>query len=158
MPNKDLFVPYGLLEVSRGWQEVVDQSSDPNQRMQAGQEACRELERIDGFYGTNKVLVKSELAILVDREAQVPEAELSGVKFRDVLLKGWLGKATYRQIVDYGAIVWPIYSAQVLSHEQTIGTPSVDALIENPYQKANGVVREPLLLPVGFIDYAICAA
>jgi hypothetical protein len=160
MPNKDLFVPNGLLEVSKGWQEVVDQSDNLAEMMEVGEAACRELERMDGFFGTRQVIVKSQRAFMV-RDEVGPEAEeaLDGVEFRGLTLAGWLGRISYLQIVNKGAIAWPVYDARVFDHTQEIDPGASAGLpLDGWYHDRAGRVRKPLYLPVDFIDYALAAA
>jgi len=160
MPNKDLFVANGLLEVSKGWQEVVEQSYDLTKMEQAGQIACAELERMNGFYGTRKIIAKSKKAIMIRDELDLePSEPVDGVEFRDVTVSGWLGQVKYIQLVDKGTIAWPVFEARVFEHTQEVDPGASAGLpLEGWYQDQTGRVRKPLYLPVGFIDYALAAA
>lgn len=140
----------GLLAASLAWQEVIDSLPSPEERIEAGRVACDSLRSIDGFRGSRRVIAQSELAFIIGDE---PEAA-SGIQYREVLLKGWLGHVVYADMMSYGALTWPIYDAQVLRE------PKVEPLAAPTATQADRQTdgsRRPVYMPVGFIDYVLCA-
>jgi hypothetical protein len=160
MANKELFVPRGILDVSKGWQEVVNQASSHEEMQKAAGEACRELERMNGFSGSRNIYVKSRRAIMVRDELEPePDEEVEGVEFRNVTLAGWLGRISYIEFIGRGSIAWPVYDALVLEHKQEAKPRASEGLpLEGWYQDSTDRMRKPLYLPVDFIDVALAAA
>lgn len=147
-------MPEGLLETSLGWQEVVNAAQTPEDKAAAGAEACAALNRMDGFYGTRKLLVKSSLAIIAGDTTAESQA-VTGIKYRDIVAKGWLGRIAYVRLLDYGAIAWPLGDATILK-EPEIEIPEDLQPIAELFPQTDGT-RRPIYMPVGFIDLALCA-
>jgi hypothetical protein len=155
MTNTDIYAPEGLLETSLAWQEVIDSIDAPEDKDAMGVEACAALNRMDGFYGVRKIVVKSSLAVIMadpSPENQVP----TGVKYRDISAKGWLGKVAYMGLRGYDTLAWPLRSATILNEPES-DVPEEMQPIADLYPQTDGTLR-PVYLPVGFIDVVICAA
>lgn len=159
MPKPELFVPDGLLEVCKGWQEIVDLEATREAKDAAGLHASELLWHEKGFRGTRKVIVKGDMAWMLD-DAK-PEED-PGVNFRGLTVAGWLGRITYVRIEDFGSLTWPIYTARVFTHDQEVRAPQsteqLEKALQADYQTTSGTVRKPLHFPVNFVDYALCAA
>lgn len=153
MSKNELFIADDLLKACQGWQEVIDSVGTPEEKIAASQMACASLRSIKGFRGTRKVIVQSELALVL----KDPPQEEVAIKYRDVTAKGWLGQIVYVDMVGYNAISWPLYDTQMF-REPEIETPDERNLAPGAgYGRTSGSSR-PIYLPVGFIDYALLAA
>lgn len=155
MANKDLLIPNGLLETCQAWQEVVDSVAAPEEKEIVALDACRSVRSIDGYFGVKKVIVKSDVAIILADDQPVEEAE--GIQYREITAKGMLGRVTYVNMLGYGAIAWSLYDAAIL-FEPKIHIPDGGLPLGDEQPPQTDRTSRPLYLPVSFIDYALCAA
>lgn len=152
MPNH-IFLPDNLLDVCRGWQEVVDAEPTTKAKVVAAEEAVASVQSVDGFRGTQKIIVKSDLALLIK-----DEQEEIGISYRDITAKGWLGKVVSVRVPGYVALAWSLYDACVLDEPDIDATANFRELIRGNLRHQTDGTRRPIILPVGFINYALCAA
>ena len=157
MTNKDVFIADILLKASLGWQELVDHAPTLKAKQAAGQEACIALAGINGYFGTRKILVKSETALMFSDGYQ--EGDLwSAIQFRGLLAKGWLGRVNYVSMNGHGTLTWPIYDAQVINTEEVEICTDDELPPDDEHRLPTDRIRRPIHFPVGVIDYALCAA
>lgn len=157
MANTEIFVANNLLDASLGWQEVVDYAPTPAAKQETAQEACLALGRIAGYYGTRNVLVKSEAALML-RDTPDDEALWAAIQFQEIIAKGWLGKINYLVLNGHGTLTWPLYDAQVINTEEVEIATDDELPPTDVHYLPTDKIRRPLYIPVGMIDYALCAA
>lgn len=160
MATDQLFLATNLLETCRGWQEVISSIPDKEGKDAAGQHALSTIRSHD-FHGENTVVVKTDLALMMEDGSSQEEMLWPIQEFSNLRLMGHLGKVAYLSFPDQGLISWRLVDARVVDPlpEPTIVDDMNDDSLEFPYYlPVERKVRRSIYLPVSMIDYALPAS
>ncbi|MEI7683146.1 MAG: hypothetical protein WCJ24_02495 [Candidatus Saccharibacteria bacterium] len=158
MINNEFFVPRNLLETCQGWQEVVRSVEGIEAQDQAGRQACEGMRENRYFNGASKVIVKTESALMLPDGLSQEEMVWPTLQFGVLRLVGDLARVGYIRVNSEGTIAWMINNARIIDRPQEFEIVDEERPSEfGYYLSIEKPVRRPLYLPVGLIDYALCA-